>query len=121
MEPINVSILVVNCKDYKPTHDYYLCKSGRHFCSVARTPEWPDYNEERRKEYSDSEDYVLMPECPGMTDEEAANVVKEWCLQNNIPYNDDMENIEAAYRWYYKYDDCDDLYNPSYICHLCVT
>ena len=69
MEPFNVSILVVNCKDYKPTHDYYLCKSGRHISSVARTPEWPDYNEERRKEYSDY----------------------------------------------------DDLYNPSYICHLCVS
>ena len=46
MKPVNLSILVVNCKDYHPSHDYYLCKSGRHFSGVARTPEWPDYNEE---------------------------------------------------------------------------
>lgn len=119
MKPVNLSILVVNCKDYYPSHDYYLCKSGRHFSGVARTPEWPDYNEELQKEYNDSDDYVLMPECPGMTDEEAADVVKKWCVQNDIPFNDDMDNIEAAYRWYYKYGDYGDLYDPSYICHLC--
>ena len=122
MEPINLSILVVNCKDYKPSHDWYLCKSGGYFCGVARTPEWPDYDEELREEYNASDDYVLMPECPRMSDEEAADVVKEWCVQNDIIYNDDMDNIETAYRWYYKYDDYvdyDDLYEPSYMCDLC--
>lgn len=73
-----MNIFIVSVSDPK---DYYLCKSGRHFSAVARTPEWPDYNEERRKEYNDSDDYTLMPECPGMTDEEAADVVKEWCVQ----------------------------------------
>jgi hypothetical protein len=36
-----------------------------------------------------------MPECPGMTDEEAAVVLKWWCRQNNNPYNDDMNNIDG--------------------------
>ena len=49
--------------------------------------------------------HLRMPECPGMTDEEAAAVLKWWCRQSDIPYNDDMDNIEAAYRWYYKYED----------------
>ncbi len=39
-----------------------------------------------------------------MVNEEAAVVLKWWCRQNDIPYNDNMDNIEAVYRWYYKCD-----------------
>ena len=42
-------------------------------------------------------------------------VLKWWCRQNDIPYNDDMDNINAAYRWYYKYEDEGDNYSPIYI------
>ena len=45
--------------------------------------------------------FYPCPECPGMTDEEAAAALKLWCRQNNISYNDDMDNVEAAYRCYY--------------------
>lgn len=69
MKPFDLSILVVNCKDYKPSHDWYLCKSSRYFSGVARNPDWPDYDEARREEYNTSDDYVLMPECPEMTDD----------------------------------------------------
>jgi hypothetical protein len=103
IKPFHLSILVVNCKDYKPSHDWYLCKSGGHFRGVARTPEWPDYDEALREEFNASDDYVLMPECPGMTDIEAAEVIRDWCEQNDIPYIDDLDDIEAAYRYYYKY------------------
>ena len=58
---------------------------------MARTPDWPDFDEERRKEYDASDDYVLMPECPQMAAEEAAEVVQTWCEKNDIPYNDDMD------------------------------
>lgn len=104
MKPIDLSILVVNCKDYMPMYNWYLCKSKDCFCGTAISPEDCTYDEERLNEYNTSEDYVLMPECPGMTDEEAAEVVKDWCVQNNLPYNDDMDNIEATYRWYHKLD-----------------
>ena len=42
-----------------------------------------------------------MPECPGMTDEEAAAVVKNWCIRNNIQFIDDMDRIEETYRAIY--------------------
>ena len=119
MEPISLSILVVNCKNYEPSHNWYLCKSGRHFSAAAKSPDSWDYDEEHLNEYDASDDYILMPECPRMTDEEAAEVVRSWCQQNNIPYNDDLDEIEAAYRWYYKYDDYGDINNRSYIGHLC--
>ena len=119
MEPISLSILVVNCKNYVPSHNWYLCKSGRHFSAAAKSPDSWDYDEEHLNEYDASDDYILMPECPRMTDEEAAEVVRSWCQQNNIPYNDDLDEIEAAYRWYYKYDDYGDINNRSYIGHLC--
>ena len=63
-------------------------------------------------------EHLRMTECPGMTDEEAAVVLKWWCRQNNISYNDDMDNIEAAYRWYYKCEEEGDNYSPIY--HLAM-
>ena len=98
MKPINLSFLVVDCKDYKPSHNWYLSTKDGYIYGIAKDPEWPDYNEARLKEFDESEHYVLMPECPGMTDEEAADEIKKWCVQNGIPFNDDMENIEMAYR-----------------------
>jgi hypothetical protein len=95
MEPVNLSILVVNCKQYIPSYNWYFCKSGRYFCGTANSPDDICFNEARLKEFNDSDDYVLMPECPGMTDDEAAVVLKWWCRQNNNPYNDDMNNIDG--------------------------
>lgn len=103
MKPMNLSSLVVTCKEYVPFYNWYLCRSGRHFCGTPNTPDDLCYDEARLHEFETSDDYVLMPECPRMTDEEAAEVVKDWCKQNNIPYIDDMDNIEEAYRAYYKY------------------
>ena len=114
MEPVNLSIFVVNCKSYIPSYNWYFCKSGRFFCGTANSPDDVCFDEARLKELNDSSDFVLLPECPGMTDEETAAVVKWWCRQNNIPYNDDMDNIEAAYRWYYKCEDEGDDYSPIY-------
>ena len=51
-------------------------------------------------------------------EEKAAVVLKWWCRQNNIPYNNDMDNIEAAYRWYYKCEEEGDNYSPIY--HLAM-
>ena len=119
MEPISLSILVVNCKNYVPEYNWYLCKSGRHFSGAVKTPDFLGYDETRIQEFDSSDDYVLMPECPKMTDEEAAEVVKSWCEKNEIPYIDDLDEIETAYRWYYKYDDYDDISHRSYVCHLC--
>ena len=36
-----------------------------------------------------------------MTDEEAAAVVKDWCITNNIQFIDDMDRIEETYRAIY--------------------
>ena len=119
MKPIGLSILVVNCKDYKPMNNWYLCKSGRYLTGAAKSPDSLDYDVARLKEYDESDDYVLMPECPGMTDEEAAAVVRKWCEQNSIPYMDDIDDIEAAYRWYYKYDDYGNTREESYIRYGC--
>ena len=85
MEPVNLSILVVNCKQYIPSYNWYFCKSRRYFCGTANSPDDICFNEARLKEFNDSDDYVLMPECPGMTDDEAAVVLKWWCRQNDIP------------------------------------
>jgi hypothetical protein len=51
-------------------------------------------------------------------EEKAAVVLKWWCRQNNIPYNNDMDNIEAAYRWYYKCEEEGDNYSLIY--HLAM-
>lgn len=113
MEPVNVSIVVVNCKEYIPSYNWYFCKSERYITGTANSPDDICYHEERLKKYENSDDFVLMPDCHGMTDEEAAVIVKWWFRQNNIPYNDDMDNIEAAYRWYYKYEDENDHYEGA--------
>lgn len=105
MKSVGLSILVISCKDYKPTHDWYYRKSESYIVGTARTPDIPGYDEERRNEFNASDDYVLMPECPRMTDDEAINVVKAWCGQNDIRYVDDLENIKAIRRWYYRLDD----------------
>ena len=109
MEPISLSILVVICKDYKPSHDWYFRKSKGGIFGAAKAPKWPDYDEERHKEFNYSHDYVLMPECPGMSDEEAVEVVRIWCVNNNIPYIDDFDCIETAYHWYYKFGEYNGL------------
>ena len=119
MEPISLSILVVNCKDYKPFYNWYLCRSGCHFSGTANTPDDPTYSEARLNKFNASGDYVLLPECPRMSDEEAALVVRNWCEQNDIPFIDDLDDIETAYHWYYKYGDYDGLDHQSYVCHLC--
>ncbi len=105
MEPVNISILVVSCKHYVPSYNWYFCKSRGYICGTPNSPDDFCYDEIRLNEFNSSEDYVLMPECPGMTDEEAAEIVQDWCKKNSIPFHDDMDNIEAAYRCYYKYDD----------------
>ena len=105
MKSVNLSILVVNCKHYIPSYNWYFNKGGRHICGTANSADDICFDEARLKEFNDSSDYVLLPECPGMTDDEAAEVVKAWCECNEIPYRDDMDNIEETYRWYYKYDD----------------
>jgi hypothetical protein len=51
-------------------------------------------------------------------EEKAAVVLKWWCRQNNIPYNNDMDNIEAAYRRYYKCEEEGDNYSLIY--HLAM-
>ena len=36
MEPVNLSILVVNCKEYKPSYHWYFSKSVRYFCGTPK-------------------------------------------------------------------------------------
>ena len=54
MEPVNLSILVVNCKQYIPSYNWYFCKSGRYFCGTANSPDDICFNEARLKEFNDS-------------------------------------------------------------------
>lgn len=51
--------------------------------------------------FETSDDFVLMPECPGMTDDEAAVVIKDWCLNNDIKFIDDMDHKEEIRRAIY--------------------
>ena len=53
MEPVNLSILVVNCKQYIPSYNWYFCKSGRYFCGTANSPDDICFNEARLKEFND--------------------------------------------------------------------
>ena len=103
MESVNLSILVVSCKDYKPSHNWYLRRSDGCFYGTAKSSDDCSFDETRLEEFNSSEDYVLMPECPKMTDEDVAKVIKGWCHKNSIPYNDDMDRIGEAYRSYYDY------------------
>lgn len=103
MESISLSALVVSCKNYVPAYNWYLRKSNKGVYGAAKAPDCPGYDESRLDEYEQSDDYVLMPECPRMTDEEAAEVIKDWCVKNHIPYEDDMDRIEEEYRAYYGY------------------
>ena len=102
MNKASLCMLVVCCKDYKPSHNWYYQKSGGYFYGAAKSPDSILYDEAILKEYDSSEDFVLMPECPAMSDEEAAAEIKIWCDKNGIPYIDDMENIEKAYAGYYR-------------------
>ena len=98
---IKLSILVVNCKQYIPSYNWYFRKSDGCIYGTANSPDDICYDEIRLTIFETSDDFVLMPECPGMTDEEAAEVVKDWCVKNNIRYIDDMDNIEETYRGVY--------------------
>ena len=107
MENINLSILVVACKDYQPSYYWYFCKSGKYFCGTPKEHDTIGYDAIKLDALNTSPDFVSLPDCHRMTDEEAAEVIKNWCIQNDIPYNDDMDNIEETYRRYYKYDKYD--------------
>lgn len=96
-----LSLLVVNCKQYIPSYNWYYRKSDGYVYGTANSPDDICYDEARLKEFESSDDFVLMPECHGMTDEEAAEVIEGWCEKNNIRYIDDMDNIEETYRGVY--------------------
>lgn len=40
MEPVNLSILVVNCKQYIPTYNWYFCKSNIEAAYGIYRKEW---------------------------------------------------------------------------------
>lgn len=114
MEKVSLSMLVVNCKDYQPSSNWYFQKSERCICGTWKNSNSKAYNERKLEKYESSDDYVLMPECSEMSDEEASEVVKLWCEKNGIPYIDDLEDIDIAYKWYYKYPEFEDPRNaPS--------
>jgi hypothetical protein len=98
---IKLSILVVNCKQYIPSYNWYFRKSDECIYGTANSPDDICYDENRLNIFESSNDFVLMPECPGMTDEEAAEVIKDWCIRNNIQFIDDMDKIEETYRAIY--------------------
>lgn len=129
MESVSLSLLVINCKDYRPSHNWYLCRTGPYFSNAPKKPDPGSIYESNLNEYNASSDYGLMPECPGMTDEEAAEIVESWCIKNDIPYISDMDNMERMYRWYYKIDkleaelSCLDYHKidpPDYVVHHLV-
>lgn len=105
MKPISLSLFVVSCKDYKPEYDWYFCKSRGHIRSLEKISADLSCDEARLGEFSNSDDYVLMPECPDMTNDEAIEVVRDWCDRSGILYIDDTDSIEEVFRWYYKLDD----------------
>ena len=98
---IKLSILVIDSKQYIPSYNWYFRKSDGCIYGTANSPDDICYDEVRLTIFESSDDFVLMPECPGMTDEEAAEVVKDWCAKNNIRFIDDMDNIEETYRAMY--------------------
>ena len=67
-----------------------LAQEGR----IIEKPEDICYDITRLTIFESSDDFVLMPESPRMTDDEAAVVVKDWCLKNDIRFIDDMDDIE---------------------------
>ena len=101
MPGIKLSILVVNCKEYIPSYNWYFRKSDRCIYGTANSSEDICYDETRLTIFESSDDFVMMPDCPGMTDEEAAEVIKDWCIKNNIQFIDDMDKIEETYRAIY--------------------
>ncbi len=103
MKNVRLSSLVVSCKDYKPAYNWYLRRSDGYYYGTANHVDDMTYDEETLREYEESDDYVLLPECPGMTDDDAAEVLKQWCALNNITYVDDMDDIENTYKGYYGY------------------
>ena len=98
---IKLSILVISCKQYYPSYNWYFRKSDGLIYGTANSPEDICYDEIRLKIFESSDDFVLMPECPEMSDEEAAEVIKGWCEKNSIRYIDDMDKIEETYRAIY--------------------
>ena len=101
MEKAKLSVLVIDCKQYIPVYNWYFRKSDGCIYGTANSPEDICYDETRLTIFESSDDFVLMPECPGMTDDEAAAVVKDWCLKNDIKYIDDMDDIEETRRAIY--------------------
>lgn len=101
MEKARLSVLVVDCKQYIPSYNWYFRKSDGCIYGTANSPEDICYDEMRLTIFESSDDFVLMPECPEMTNDEAAAVVKDWCINNNIQFIDDMDKIEETYRAIY--------------------
>jgi len=82
-------------------YNWYYRKSDGYIYGTANSPDDICYDENRLNEYESSDDYVMMPDCHRMTDEEAAEVVKAWFSDNDIRYVDDIDNIEETYRGVY--------------------
>ena len=53
MKEVYLSILVVNCKDYKPSHNWYLRKNDSCFYGAAKESDKFWHDELKLKEYED--------------------------------------------------------------------
>lgn len=101
MRNVSLAHLVVTCKDYAPMYNWYLRKSDGYYYFACNEPKSPSFDKKRFEMLESNDDFVLMPECHNMEDEEAACVIREWCIKNDIRFLEDMELIEDAYGMYY--------------------
>lgn len=103
MREISLSWLVVDTRCYIKDLECYL-DSEKGICYAAFKPE-SKKDICRKNNIEDSSKLILLPELYGYSIEDAANYLRSWCADNNIPFKEDLDNYKTVERHYWGYDD----------------
>lgn len=108
----SLSWLVVSTRDYKKEYDWFW--DDLHHCCYGILKERRTDNLQRDlaryyERVSSQEEYyarcILMPELQEFDISEAADFLRNWCNDNQISYEEDLDRYKQVELGYWGYDD----------------
>lgn len=103
MKRISLSWLVVSTRHYIKEYDWYI-NSNKGYCTGCLKEEGKE-GLYKNKGGTDFETFILMPELQDYSMEAATEMLRNWCMENNIPFKEDLDNYKTVERSYWGYDD----------------
>ena len=99
----SLSWLVVSTRHYIKEYDWDI-NSNKGYCTGCLKEEGKE-GLYKNKGGTVFETFILMPELQDYSIEDAAEILRNWCIENNIPFKEDLDNYKIVERSYWGYDD----------------